>query len=82
MTEEKNASVKDGPVDKFKGVYIIFFWLGIGTLLPWNMFISVSKSAFNVNVKKIIPMNALVDRCLINNIYCRLLPTGTTSSEQ
>jgi len=42
MPEEKNASVKDGPVDKFKGVYIIFFWLGIGTLLPWNMFISVA----------------------------------------
>ena len=31
-----------GPEDKFKMVYIIFYWLGIGTLLPWNMFISVS----------------------------------------
>jgi len=29
------------PVDKMKMVYIIFYWLGIGTLLPWNMFISV-----------------------------------------
>jgi len=29
------------PVDKFKLVYIIFYWLGIGTLLPWNMFITV-----------------------------------------
>ena len=31
----------DGPEDKFKLVYIIFYWLGIGTLLPWNMFITV-----------------------------------------
>jgi len=31
----------EGPVDKFKLVYIIFYWLGIGTLLPWNMFITV-----------------------------------------
>jgi len=31
-----------GPEDKFKMVYIIFYWLGIGTLLPWNMFISVN----------------------------------------
>ena len=36
-----------GPEDKFKMVYIIFYWLGIGTLLPWNMFISVS-SYFSV----------------------------------
>ena len=21
--------------------YVIFYWLGIGTLLPWNMFITV-----------------------------------------
>ena len=32
----------EGPVDRYKIIYIIFFWLGIGTLLPWNMFISVS----------------------------------------
>jgi len=30
-----------GPKDNFKLVYIIFYWLGIGTLLPWNMFITV-----------------------------------------
>jgi len=30
-----------GPNDNFKLVYIIFYWLGIGTLLPWNMFITV-----------------------------------------
>lgn len=34
-------SEADGPIDKYKLVYIIFYWLGIGTLLPWNMFISV-----------------------------------------
>ena len=30
------------PVDKFRLIYLIFGWLGIGTLLPWNMFITVS----------------------------------------
>ncbi|XP_067938783.1 equilibrative nucleoside transporter 3-like [Watersipora subatra] len=28
------------PHDKFKVVYIIFYLLGVGTLLPWNMFIT------------------------------------------
>ena len=39
---DKIKSEPDGPVDRYKMVYIIFYWLGIGTLLPWNMFISVS----------------------------------------
>ena len=30
-----------GPKDPCKMVQAIFFWLGIGTLLPWNMFITV-----------------------------------------
>jgi len=33
---------KPGPVDKHKLVYLTFVLLGIGTLLPWNFFISVS----------------------------------------
>jgi len=33
---------KDAPNDPCKLVYAIFFWLGIGTLLPWNMFITVN----------------------------------------
>ena len=33
---------REVPQDKFKFIYVIFFWLGIGTLLPWNMFITVS----------------------------------------
>jgi len=31
-----------GPRDPCRMVYAIFFWLGIGTLLPWNMFITVN----------------------------------------
>ena len=31
----------EGPKDPCRMVYAIFFWLGIGTLLPWNMFITV-----------------------------------------
>ena len=30
------------PVDQFRMIYLIFGLLGIGTLLPWNMFITVS----------------------------------------
>jgi len=33
---------REVPQDKLRLVYVIFFWLGIGTLLPWNMFISVN----------------------------------------
>eukprot|EP00088_Acartia_fossae_P026451 TRINITY_DN2728_c0_g1_i3.p1 TRINITY_DN2728_c0_g1~~TRINITY_DN2728_c0_g1_i3.p1 ORF type:complete len:453 (+),score=98.00 TRINITY_DN2728_c0_g1_i3:47-1360(+) len=33
---------REAPQDKFRLVYVIFFWLGIGTLLPWNMFITVN----------------------------------------
>ena len=40
MVDELTAEVS-GPEDKFKLVYIIFYWLGIGTLLPWNMFITM-----------------------------------------
>ena len=40
---KKEVSIEDGPVDHSKQVYIIFYWLGIGTLLPWNFFISVSE---------------------------------------
>ena len=42
MVDELKAEVS-GPVDKFRLVYIIFYWLGIGTLLPWNMFITVGR---------------------------------------
>lgn len=37
----QSKDLDDGPEDKFRLVYIIFYWLGIGTLLPWNMFITV-----------------------------------------
>ena len=28
------------PNDPYKLAYIIFYWLGIGSLLPWNFFIA------------------------------------------
>jgi len=31
------------PVDRFKLVYVVFVMLGIGTLLPWNFFITVNE---------------------------------------
>ena len=30
----------NAPNDPHKLAYIIFYWLGIGSLLPWNFFIS------------------------------------------
>ena len=45
----QTKDIEDGPEDKFRLVYIIFYWLGIGTLLPWNMFITVrTKTGRNV----------------------------------
>jgi len=46
---EKKAKELEGPKDtslklgriELRLNYIIFYWLGVGTLLPWNMFISV-----------------------------------------
>ena len=59
----------DGPEDKFKLVYIIFYWLGIGTLLPWNMFITVRLNT---------PETLAVDLYS----YFRWWPIGTTNSGQ
>lgn len=39
----KSQDLKTAPEDKKNFVYIMFYWLGIGTLLPWNFFISVSE---------------------------------------
>ena len=44
----QTKDLEDGPEDKFRLVYIIFYWLGIGTLLPWNMFITVRTNWANV----------------------------------
>ena len=30
------------PRDRFNAVYLVFYLLGMGTLLPWNFFISVN----------------------------------------
>lgn len=42
MGEEVKGGSRPGPQDPCHMVYIIFVWLGIGTLLPWNMFITVN----------------------------------------
>ena len=44
VTNEENVVSKQPPADKCKFVYATFVWLGIGALLPWNIFICVSKA--------------------------------------
>ncbi|XP_015713202.1 equilibrative nucleoside transporter 1 [Coturnix japonica] len=33
-------TTRDGPQDRYKAVWLIFFILGLGTLLPWNFFMT------------------------------------------
>ena len=44
------------PPDPYRLVYIIFYWLGIGTLLPWNMFITVRRT---------MPRSAIMTKVLL-----------------
>jgi hypothetical protein len=40
--EAETKKVDSGPEDPRRFAYIVFYWLGIGTLLPWNFFITVN----------------------------------------
>ncbi|KAM8809011.1 equilibrative nucleoside transporter 1 [Eudromia elegans] len=40
-------TARDGPQDRYKGVWLIFFVLGLGTLLPWNFFMTARKYFIN-----------------------------------
>lgn len=39
------------PRDRFWGVYFIFYFLGITTLLPWNFFINADKVCMVYNIQ-------------------------------
>lgn len=46
---EPSAQKKEAtppPNDPYHVVYIIFYWLGMGSLLPWNFFISGKEYRF------------------------------------
>jgi len=37
---EKSQTEQQIPKDPYHLVYIIVYWLGIGTLMPWNFFLA------------------------------------------
>jgi hypothetical protein len=47
-----------GPEDRRKLVYVVFYWLGIGTLLPWNFFITVN-DYWNYKLRTVENLTAL-----------------------
>ena len=44
----------NAPKDPYKMAYIIFYWLGIGSLLPWNFFIAGKTNQNNDWIKDLI----------------------------
>uniref|UniRef100_A0A8C3CNC4 Solute carrier family 29 member 1 (Augustine blood group) n=1 Tax=Cairina moschata TaxID=8855 RepID=A0A8C3CNC4_CAIMO len=51
-------TARDGPQDRYKAVWLIFFILGLGTLLPWNFFMTareyfISRLADTGNVSQL-----------------------------
>ncbi|NXW39673.1 S29A1 protein, partial [Nyctiprogne leucopyga] len=40
-------TARDGPQDRYKAVWLIFFILGLGTLLPWNFFMNAREYFIN-----------------------------------
>ncbi|XP_077085943.1 equilibrative nucleoside transporter 1 [Siphateles boraxobius] len=74
------------PKDKYNGVWWIFFMLGLGTLLPWNFFMTatmyftsrladpVSEANFSVNATEEAPRSVL--QAKFNNVMtlCAMVP--------
>jgi len=56
------ASSSTPPVDRHKIVYIIFVWLGVGTLLPWNFFITQT-SYWNYRYRDLTCQDPSTDNC-------------------
>ena len=51
------------PVDRRKIVYVIFVWLGVGTLLPWNFFITAN--AYWNHKFRTVPIETLTEVIII-----------------
>lgn len=46
------------PLHRYKGVWLIFFILGLGTLLPWNFFMTARE--VRASLLLLLPMTLIV----------------------
>ncbi|VTJ58781.1 Hypothetical predicted protein [Marmota monax] len=62
------------PQDRYKAVWLIFFMLGLGTLLPWNFFMTATKYFTNrLDMSQNVSLNAAV---LSKDIQDPAVPTA------
>ncbi|VDN09434.1 unnamed protein product [Dibothriocephalus latus] len=88
-TDEKIDVSVEEPKDRFHVVYIIFFFIGVGTLLPWNFFITAdSYFKYQLRNRSLLPTeNPLApehrteeQKLFANNIaLCTMIPLAFTN---
>ncbi|XP_043916733.1 equilibrative nucleoside transporter 1 isoform X2 [Protopterus annectens] len=83
---QPKMNVREGPKDKYKGVWLIFFMLGLGTLLPWNFFMTATMyfterlgqegPRFNTTANYTLPPPRTALQLKFNNVMtlCAMLP--------
>uniref|UniRef100_A0A0V0J763 Equilibrative nucleoside transporter 3 n=1 Tax=Schistocephalus solidus TaxID=70667 RepID=A0A0V0J763_SCHSO len=88
-TDEKLEITHEEPKDRFYGIYVIFFFIGIGTLLPWNFFITADSyfkyqlrnRSLLVNENPLAPEHRTNEQKMFaNNIaLCTMIPLAFTN---
>ena len=73
---KSDKTIDSAPEDRKSFVYAVFYWLGIGTLLPWNFFISVPAYWDH----KWRPVNETFDAALSNETIAKSGKSRVTAS--